>query len=77
MEGVVDIDLFLQSSDVPSTDPCYVFIDRETIQSRMVSMLSCRNLIQGTSTIFNLQYFNSACKMPSKFFLYYIITFCR
>ena len=62
----MDIDPYFQSSDVPSTDTSYFFLDMATLHIRMVSMLSCRRLIQGTLIIFNLIHFNYACKMTSR-----------
>ena len=67
VKGVVDIYPSFQYINLPSTDSCS-FFNRTTLHSRIVSMISCRRLIQVTSPIFNFRYFDSACKMPSRIF---------
>ena len=66
---VVDIDPFSSILMYLILTLATFFLYRINLQSRMVPILSCEILIQGTSPIFNFRHFDSACEIPSQMFL--------
>ena len=66
---VVDIDPSFQSSMSLVITLAPSFLDMTTLHIRMISMLYCRILLQGTYPIFNSRNIDSACKIPSKILL--------